>query len=112
MPLWKSKDTWQMEFAGLSSLTGRRKSVKKGLSYKDYLQVLLFLQTEKQEKYLRMMDVIEDNIKRKVPGFSLKDCYVSFEAETTMSLHPFRFGGVRLPVTGRYQWSMIEVSQY
>lgn len=52
---------------GLSSLTGRRKSVKKGLSYKDYLQVLLFLQTEKQEKYLRMMDVIEDNIKRKVP---------------------------------------------
>lgn len=112
VPLWKSKDTWQMEFAGLSSLTGRRKSVKKGLSYKDYLQVLLFLQTEKQEKYLRMMDVIEDNIKRKVPGFSLKDCYVSFEAETTMSLHPFRFGGVRLPVTGRYQWSMIEVSQY
>ena len=56
--------------------------------------------------------MIEDNIKRKVPGFSLKDCYVSFEAETTMSLHPFRFGGVRLPVTGRYQWSMIEVSQY
>jgi len=112
VPLWKSKDTWQMEFAGLSSLTGRRKSVKKGLSYKDYLQVLLFLQTEKQEKYLRMMDVIEDNIKRKVPGFSLKDCYVSFEAETNMSLNPFRFGGINLPVMGRYQWPMKEISQY
>lgn len=112
VPLWKSKDTWQMEFAGLSSLTGRRKSVKKGLSYKDYLQVLLFLQTEKQEKYLRMMDVIEDNIKRKVPGFSLKECYVSFEAETNMSLNPFRFGGVRLPAVGRYQWSMKEISHY
>lgn len=112
IPLWKSKDTWQMEFTGLASLSGKRKPVKNGLSYTDYLYLLLLLQTKKQEKYLRMMDVIEANIKRKIPEFSLKECYVSFEAETTMRLGPLGFGGMRLPVRQQYQWKLKEISDY
>lgn len=112
VPVWKSKDTWQMEFTGLASLSGKRKPVKNGLSYTDYLYLLLLLQTKKQEKYLRMMDMIEANIKRKIPEFSLKECYVSFEAETTMRLGPLRFGGMSLPIRQQYQWKLKEISDY
>lgn len=112
VPVWKSKDTWQMEFSGLASLSARRKPVKKGLSYTDYLCLLLMLQIKKEEKYLRMMDMIEANIKMEVPEFSLRACYVSFQAETEMMLKPFRFGGLSLPVKNKYQWKLKERSEY
>lgn len=112
VPVWKSKDTWQMEFSGLASLSAKRKPVKKGLSYSDYLCLLLMIQTKKQEKYLRMMNLIEANIKLEVPEFSLSSCYVSFQAETEMMLRPLHFGGVSLPVKNRYQWKLKEISEY
>lgn len=112
VPVWKAKDTWQMEFTGLSSLSGKRKPVQKGLSYTDYLHMLLLMQADKQQKYLRMMDLIEADIKSKIPDFSLKQCYVSFEAKTAIGLNPFGFGGMNLPVKGPYQWTLKEISKY
>ncbi|MBS7008953.1 DUF5702 domain-containing protein [Anaerostipes sp.] len=112
IPMWKSKDTWQMEFSGLASLSAGRKPVKQGLSYTDYLCLLLAVQTKKQEKYLRMMDLIEANIKMEVPEFSMRACYVSFQAETEMILEPFHFGGVSLPVKNKYHWNLKEISKY
>lgn len=68
----KSEESWQLSLAGLMKLQENSsvndgKNCAGGISYRDYLRILLFL--EKKEKVsLRALDMIEQNL-RKVHGF-------------------------------------------
>ena len=68
IPLVKTSADWQISLSNLSSLMegldSMRKNNEHGLSYEDYLQVLI-LPVSKEKKVMRAMDMIEDAIRKK-----------------------------------------------
>lgn len=79
--LTKSKSTWRLSLSNLSKLNGTAKSVKNGIGYKEYLQILLLLQRNKEEKYRRMMDMISLRIQETQKDFTLADSLFSFSIQ-------------------------------
>ena len=79
IPAVKTSSDWQLSFAGLATLNCKRKPVKQGMSYEDYLLLLLISQKDKRQKYFRMMDLMEQNIRRKVSDFKLDQCISSYK---------------------------------
>lgn len=82
VPLMKSSATWKMS---LKNITKYRDSLQEGgnsegLSYDDYLRVLLCL-TEEDTVTMRLMDIIEMDIRRTAgnENFRLDGCMDSFE---------------------------------
>lgn len=104
VPIMKNSSNWQLSFSGLASLNGTKKPVEKGLSYEDYLGILLTLQKDKKEKYMRMMDVIEQNIQKKVPDFQLNQCVSAYGITLNIRLKRLAFGGISLPFPSYSQW--------
>ena len=85
IPLVKSAGDWQLSLENLSnlldSLDTRRRSVENGMSYEDYLQVLL-MSKSKSMKLKRGMDMVELGI-RSMPQrerFRLDCCITAIEA--------------------------------
>ena len=70
-PLVKTSADWQISLSNLSSLMegldSMRKNNEHGLSYEDYLQVLI-LPVSKEKKVMRAMDMIEDAIRKERQG--------------------------------------------
>lgn len=85
VPLVKNASDWQLSLSNLSHILDHldtsRKDSKGGMSYEDYLRVLLIAKG-KQEKVIRGMDMIECSIreKGKRPGFRMDHCIVALEA--------------------------------
>ena len=91
VPLLKDGSTWRTDFSGIFSRAfGNGEDHGSGLSYVDYLRIMLMLQPL-NTKTARLMDVIEMDI-RKTPGnstFMLDYCMDIFCAEIKVSS---RFG--------------------
>lgn len=107
--LTKNMSNWKLSLAALSSGTLTAEVTdKNGLSYEDYLRILLML-TNKEKKLQRMENLLQANI-RLLAGyeqFNLKQCYYGITAYFECAL-PALFG----TYTGRYgnyisnyQWS-------
>ena len=84
IPLVKISADWQISLSNLSSLMegvdSMRKNNEHGLSYEDYLQVLI-LPVSKEKKVMRAMDMIEDAIRKKGrANFYMDSCVVALEA--------------------------------
>ena len=85
VPLVKTAADWQLSLENLAHILDRLDSSRKdssgGMSYEDYLRVLLMAKG-KQEKVTRGMDMIECAIreKGKRPGFQMDHCVVALEA--------------------------------
>ena len=84
IPLVKTGDQWQISLANLSELMSGldtfRRNDDSGLSYEDYLQVLI-LTVPKGKKVLRSMDMVENSIRSQGrPHFCLDSCIVALEA--------------------------------
>jgi len=84
VPLWKQKGDWstsldhilsmgkgQMPDMGVS--TGQQDSESRGLSYGQYLKLLL-LKEDPKIKHLRMLDLMQMNIQWEQPGFAMENC--------------------------------------
>lgn len=75
----KSKDNWKLELAELSNVAaimkGKAKGDEQGLSYEDYLWILLSASSTKNKSY-RSMDLIEKRIQNitKVTSFRMDSC--------------------------------------
>ena len=67
------------------------------MKYEDYLLLLLIMQKDKRQKYFRMMDMMEQNIKRKVPDFKMDQCISSYKITQNLKLKKLGFGGMTLP---------------
>lgn len=85
VPLVKSPADWQLTLGNLAnlldSLDTKRHSTAKGMTYEDYLQVML-ISKSKRQKVERGMDMIELNI-RSMPQrekFQLDSCITAIEA--------------------------------
>ena len=85
VPLVKSAATWQLSLGNLpnllENLDSQRKNDENGMSYEDYLQVLLLAQSKK-EKLARGMDMIEVCIRESKgrDSFRLDCCIEAIEA--------------------------------
>lgn len=79
IPLVKTSADWQISLSNLSSLMEGLDSMRKnndhGLSYEDYLQVLI-LPVSKEKKVMRAMDMIEDAIRKKGRANFYMDSFV------------------------------------
>ena len=84
MPIVKSAATWQVSLESiphlLENLDSQRKTNENGMSYEDYLQVLL-LSKSKAVKLTRGMDMIEVEIRstKGKEGFRLDCCIEAAE---------------------------------
>lgn len=77
--LVKRKENWQLQLSSLLNLGKEEGDVQKketGLSYREYLRMLLFLQKE-DECTMRSLDIIEMNIRQKKGEFFRIDSCVS-----------------------------------
>lgn len=87
VPLIKGKGDWKLSLEGLLAL-GKDKSMEglgvkseeKGLDYRGYLRLLYFWKYGK-ETAGRMMDVIQNNVRGKQPGFCLEQCACQVDME-------------------------------
>ena len=92
VPIMKTAADWK---TGINSLKNVRGSLSadsggRGLNYKEYLQIMLFLQ-DQQKRTFRAMDIMEMDIRR-TPGngaFRLDGCFDTYEADLAVSS---RFG--------------------
>lgn len=83
VPLFKTAADWK---TGINSIKNVRGSLTEdkggnGLNYKEYLQIMLFLQ-DKSDRTYRAMDIMEMDIRR-TPGnarFRLDGCFDTYEA--------------------------------
>lgn len=82
--LMKEESEWNLSLSGIKNLKSTDESREKrgGLSYEDYLRVMLFTQ-DKSEQILRIMDMIEVNIQNKYnKNFKISDCMVGCSVNT------------------------------
>lgn len=109
VPAVKTTSNWQLSFAGLSTLNCKRKPVKQGMAYEDYLFLLLVSQKDKRQKYFRMMNLMEQNIRKKVPDFKLDQCISSYKITQNLKLKKLGFGGMTLPFAA---YTNLKISRY
>lgn len=109
VPAVKTTSNWQLSFAGLATLNCKRKPVKQGLAYEDYLFLLLASQKDKRQKYFRMMNLMEQNIRKKVPDFKLDQCSSSYKITQNLKLKKLGFGGMTLPFAA---YTNLKISRY
>lgn len=84
IPLVKTSADWQISLSNLGNLMEGLDSMRRnndhGVSYEDYLQILL-LSVAKEKKVVRGMDMIENTIRNKGRAhFQMDSCIVALEA--------------------------------
>lgn len=82
--LLKEENEWNLSLSGIKNLksTDAKREKRGGLSYEDYLRVMLFTQN-KSEQILRIMDMIEVNIQNKYnKNFKVSECMVGCSVST------------------------------
>lgn len=93
VPAIKTSENWSVSLAELplilsSDKRAEVKETEKGLSYKDYLRILLFLKDTK-EVTMRLADRIEENI-RSLPEkeyFRIDQCVTKLEIENKVTVY-------------------------
>lgn len=82
IPLWKSSGSWRLSTMKLDlSAEG---GGSQGLAYEDYLRILFVLGDPSRQAY-RMMDVIQERMRKKDPSFTLKDYMVQAKLSFRMT---------------------------
>ncbi len=92
VPIFKTASDWKTGIECLLNVRGSltADSGGRGLNYKDYLQIMLFLEN-KEKRTFRAMDIMEMDIRR-TPGngqFRMDACFDTFQAGLSVSS---RFG--------------------
>lgn len=81
IPLTKSKENWNLELKTMVKQLKEKQKVKKGkqnVSYKDYLKLLLYAKGNTKVLCYRMMDIMQENVAGKEPGFLMKNSLFSY----------------------------------
>lgn len=88
VPIYKTAADWKTGINSIKNVKGSLKDTDggRGLSYKEYLEVLLFM-TSEHDKTFRAMDIMEMDIRR-TPGnssFRLDGCFDTFRARLSVT---------------------------
>lgn len=88
VPVTKTSATWKTKLSHFLNIKGNLVTAsgsESGMSYEEYLQVLLFMQ-DKDSKAMRAMDIMEMDI-RKTPGnanFRIDGCFDTYRARISV----------------------------
>ena len=97
IPIIKNAQSWSLSLSQIADfldgdllLTAKEQD---GLTYNDYLRLLLYAQGRSDRRY-RTMDVIQLRIREKNPDFSMVDCIGAVEVSAKMKISPifYNFG--------------------
>ena len=92
VPIVKTASDWKTGIDSLINVRGSltQESGGRGLNYKEYLQIMLFLEN-KEKRTFRAMDIMEMDIRRTAgnAGFRLDACFDTYQADLSVSS---RFG--------------------
>lgn len=91
----KTKENWNTDLKSLVS-SGTANQVENGLSYEEYLMILLATKSGKSLNacYARMLDMMELNLQKEDPDFHMADCVGAMTAQGKISVnHKFVQGG-------------------
>ena len=94
VPLIKDKTTWNLTLKTMGEQLRNKQIVKKGkknISYKDYLKLFLLTKGNFRTVCYRMMDIMQENIASKEPGFLMENCLFSYSWKGSLAA-----GGVKL----------------
>ena len=94
VPLIKDKTTWNLTLKTMAEQLRNKQIVKKGkknISYKDYLKLFLLTKGNSRTVCYRMMDIMQENIASKEPGFLMENCLFSYSWKGSLAA-----GGVKL----------------
>ena len=94
VPLIKDKRTWNLTLKTMAEQLRNKQIVKKGkknISYKDYLKLFLLTKGSSRTVCYRMMDLMQENIASKEPGFLMENCLFSYSWKGSLAA-----GGVEL----------------
>lgn len=94
VPLIKDKTTWNLTLKTMAEQLRNKQIVKKGkknISYKDYLKLFLLTKGNSRIVCYRMMDIMQENIASKEPGFLMENCLFSYSWKGSLAA-----GGVKL----------------
>lgn len=75
----KTKDTWLTDITDIGSSLENEQDSEKGLSYKDYLMILLAM--EDDNIYYRMLDIMDINTRKHQPEFKMLFGATELEAD-------------------------------
>lgn len=88
VPLYKTSADWKTGINSIKNVRGSLTEDKggKGLNYKEYLQIMLFLQ-DKSDRTYRAMDIMEMDIRRTSGNtrFRLDGCFDTYEARLSVA---------------------------
>ena len=92
VPLVKDSESWQLQLSGLLTLGSEDewnegKDTQGGMSYEEYLQILLFL-TDTDEAAMRSLDLIEQHMRlgKGLEWFRIDHCITKMELDSSCSL--------------------------
>lgn len=97
----KTSDSWNLSLEQAADYRNWTKDSnsagKNGMSYKEYLRVLLFFHSRSVNMF-RALDIIQWNICQKDPDFRISQCVYSLEADFSLLVNPvfFQAGGLRI----------------
>ena len=86
VPVTKDQTTWNLSLRNLSDISRIEEpgcEESKGMTYEEYLFLMLALQNTEQLHY-RMLDIMQLNIQEDIPEFRIENCVVGFEVQVTI----------------------------
>lgn len=95
MPVFKTKDSWMLDLGSvLNPVENTLKGPEEGLTYDDYLKLLLYF-LDDQSKYTRIMDVIQINMQGTYwDEFDISQMYTGFSFTAEINGREFEFNEV------------------
>lgn len=87
VPFVKDKESWQLSFNHIGDLASQDSVTDDegdGLSYDDYLLILLASMPDQDLKYYRMLDIMQVNIQENIPEFRIENCVTQFEVQVNI----------------------------
>lgn len=85
---FKTKENWNTDLKNLAA-SGVNKRVENGLSYEEYLMILLAAKAGKKVNicYARMLDLIELNLQKEDPDFHITNCVGAMTVQGKISVN-------------------------
>lgn len=118
IPLKKTKGSWKISFAGIASmLLEKDGEVQKtgsedGLNYGEYLGLLLAAMTDKEQKYRRMLCIMDYEGRKQNAGFSMKNMTAGFYIRMGLHLDSAFCGGAAGLVQDGYSLNYEKMFSY
>lgn len=95
IPITKNEETWQLQLSKLGCIAtteGKEEPDEtKGMSYAEYLYILLAMTPNKDLLFFRMLDVIQWNVRIDNPEFEIQNCITQMEISVELDMEKYHF---------------------